>query len=88
MKKIPFNHNINEDVGECFDKVSDKLPGHKYQQLEAAIRAFAALPEDFQMKLLSGQPENRQFCLDLIGRIAELQKQPQFFQKNKSSKSG
>lgn len=69
MAKVAFNHNIEEDLCNTFARLYEVLPGHKYEVLEAALRAFIALPSDLQDKLISGRPENREVVLAALAAL-------------------
>ena len=87
MPRVPFSHRIEEEVKEAFDDLDDILPGDKGEWVAAALRAFMAMPENIQHKLLSGKPENRKICLDVLASLEVPLKVKKAARQDKSSKS-
>jgi hypothetical protein len=86
MVKVSFSHDIDEKLKNAFDDLADKLPGSKYEVLEAALRLFFAASPNIRLCLLSS--EHRKLCLDLVGAIEAPLKQDATAQSGKPAKSG
>ena len=69
MAKIAFNHDIHEDTVGVFDRTCEKLGPPKYRVVEAAIEAFAALPNHVQYALKSNNQTDRQYWLNVLNGI-------------------
>jgi len=67
--KVSFSHNIDAEVKDQFDAATDEMGGKIYEHLEAALKAYAMLPREIRQKLLSTHPEDRQICLDVLGKL-------------------
>jgi len=86
MKKA-WNHEIDEKLVEEFNELASLLTAPKYKIIEAMIRAFQALPEDLQVKLMSARPETREPALRLLASLAASQLQAQSDRPTKRAKS-
>jgi len=69
MVKVYFNNNIEKEVAELFESLSESLGPPKYKILEAAIEVFAALPKPAQRILKSQDESDRKAVLDLIRKL-------------------
>lgn len=49
--KASFSHNIDDELCRAFDATVDIVGGEKYRHVEAAIKAYLALPESLQDQL-------------------------------------
>lgn len=67
--RVPFNHNIDEQLVKEYEVIFSDLPGDKCEIIEAALRAFKSLPENFQYRILSGNVGKRRHCLDILSQI-------------------
>ena len=78
MGKKSLSHNIDGKIKEEFEKLAEKLPGKKYEVLEAALLAFIHLPDELQDRLVSKRPkiqeETLNFLDDILLIIEPLQK--------------
>lgn len=65
-EKADFNHKIDAALKKQFEAIASRLPGKKYEKVEAGIRTFIALSRDLQLRLLSGDPDEQKLICDLI----------------------
>ena len=64
-----FSYEISDGVYDLFDELYNKLRGHKYRIIEAAIEVFAALPKEHQRALVSQDDADRKA---ILARLREL----------------
>jgi hypothetical protein len=53
MAKVPFNQDVDEGLSVSFNELADARGYTKYRAVEAAMRAFLALPPDAQALLMA-----------------------------------
>jgi hypothetical protein len=53
MAKVPFNQDVDEGLAVSFNELVDERGYTKYRAVEAAVRAFVALPPDAQALLMA-----------------------------------
>ena len=56
--KVPLSNDIDEKIFEAFNDSSNKLPGKKYEHIEAALGLFVYLHFKLQMALLDKSSKN------------------------------
>jgi hypothetical protein len=86
-KKADFNHKIDADLKRQFEEITSRLPGKKYEKVEAGVRAFIALSRDLQLRLLSGDPDDQKLICELIHAIQIPVKQDERARRARTSKS-
>ena len=64
-----FSYEISDGVYDLFDELYNKLSGHKYRIIEAAIEVFAALPKEHQRALVSQDDADRKVILDHLKKL-------------------
>jgi len=64
MNKKAFNVDVNLEVAEKFSGQVEDRGYTKYRAVEAALRAFIALPEEAQVKLMSNEMEPEIVLID------------------------
>jgi len=73
IHRKPFNVDIDEGIAESFQKFIDSTGLSKYRVLQAAIRAYLALPPDLQLRLTN--PDTDDIYAILVRSIIERETQ-------------
>ena len=70
-----LNANINAEVFDAFETQKDKYGWNKYRAVEAALKAFMAMPAELQVRIISAEPSNNIYPLLIRGLVdAEIAK--------------
>jgi len=69
MAKVLFNNKVDEKTMTTFEDLYDKIGGHKFRIIEAAVDVFAALSWENQMTMISQNQNERKKVLALIGKL-------------------
>lgn len=70
--KIAFSQDLNAAIMGQFERLCQQLPGKKFEILEAALRAYMALPMDYQLCLLSPQLDLQKQACDILMKLRRL----------------
>ena len=64
--KKPMNVDMDGEIYDDFAELVEKAGYLKYRAVEAAFRAFMALPADVQVALMSNKPNPREIIVKTL----------------------